>query len=858
MSRTFNRFIIGLTLFGSFFHFIAMGQGRIVRSINEDWRFIKKDINWETSTEFSTRWESVDLPHTWNTHDPFDERPGYYRGIGWYAYQLNITKPTTPKNYILHFEAVNQEAEVMLNGKTVGKHLGGYTAFSIDITKHVRFGEPNILLVKVDNSHNEAIPPLKGDFNFYGGIYRDVWLYEVDRTHFNFSEFGDKGLFISTPQVSKEKGLITLKANIKAHTNQSIVIANKLFSPSGNLVFEDKQERNLDQGENEASLILPTVQQPELWHPDSPHLYRLVTEIRDINGKILDNQTNQVGFRWFEFDAEKGFFINGEHLKLMGTNRHQDYPGLGNALSNDRHVSDVQLIKDMGSTFFRTAHYPQDPAVLDQADRLGLVVTMEIPLDHDITDSPEFLDNSKRMMQEMIRQNFNHPSVAVWAYMNEMLLGRNWDRDQAIIQKIVSQAKELEALTRAEDPSRFTMIPNHGALDLYVKSGLTEIPMIVGWNLYYGWYEKDLNGAGAFLDAFREKVPNKPVLITEYGAGADPRIRSLNPERFDFSIEWQNIFHQQNLVEFMKRDFLAGAAIWNIADFGSEGRQDAEPKINSKGIVAKDRTPKDAFYLNQAWQSKKPVLKIAGMDWNKRMLHAQQTFPILVFSNQTKVKLWLNGKSQGKKTTEDHIATWNVPLQNGINTLRAKAGSLEETTQIEVELISAGNINWAEGVHVNCGANFFFSPENEPVIWLSDEAYSTGTFGYNGGNEFRPRDRGIGSDMDVYGTNFDPVYQTNRVAPNAYQFDVPAGKYEVTLLWAEVDRKFENAGNERVFNVSINGQTYFKQLNIAATYGFRRAISKSLAIETEGGLAIDFEAIENQPFISAIEIRKLF
>ncbi len=824
-------------------------------SFGNNWHFIKK------SDTTNQEWHPVVIPHTWNAQDPFDKIPGYYRGVAWYKKTFQLKR--NRKNYFLTFEGVNQEAYVYVNGKLAGTHLGGYTAFHIEITDYLNVDGNNQLIVRVDNSHNPAIPPLKGDFNFYGGIYRDIWLLQKNDIHFDFSELGDHGIFIRTPKVSKESASIEVKTVIQNQSgkNQKAVLVHRLHDSDGLEIVKSEESIKLKTALNEIQSKLPQINNPQLWHPDTPNLYRLVSEIR-LDNEVVDLQSNPVGFRWFRFDTDSGFYLNGKPLKLMGTNRHQDYENLGNALTDDRHGEDVKLIKEMGSNFFRTAHYPQDPAVIDEADNQGLVVSMEIPLDHEITDSPAFLENAKRMMQEMIRQNFNHPSILIWAYMNEMMLGRKYERDKAIIENIRLQAIELEKLTREEDPDRYTMIPNHGDLDLYIQSGLTEIPMIVGWNLYFGWYEEDEFGAGKFLDRFHKLVPNKPVLITEYGAGADPRIRSLNPKRFDFSIEWQNRFHQNNLKQYTERPYLSGAAIWNIADFGSESRNDADPKINSKGVIEMNRTPKDAFYLYQAWLQKEPMVRIGERNWDQRIIREGESHPISVYSNIGEVELFHNGKSLGRKAVIENIVRWEVSWKEGKNELEAvtdiKGESLRDWVEIDIDVLHSNKINWNDGININCGATFIFNDLIDETIWLSDEAYQKGIFGFKGGDLFNPRDRGVGSDRTILKTNNDPVYQTMRVAPDQYEFDVTPGSYEVTFHWAELEPKYQKNENTRIFDVLINGKEVIEALDVFQQAGFATTYSKRIITSIESKkLIITFKEISGSPIINGLQIRQL-
>ncbi|MGM0580312.1 MAG: glycoside hydrolase family 2 TIM barrel-domain containing protein [Bacteroidota bacterium] len=819
-----------------------------MQTINSDWSFVLGEKIEDAE------WQKLNLPHSWNNLDPFDEKKGYYRGIAWYKRKLKIDKSSNRK-WVLHFEGVNQTAEVYVNGSLAGEHIGGYTAFNVDISNLLEKGE-NELKIKVDNSHDEAIVPLKGDFNFYGGIYRDVWLISTSTTHFEFSDFGDKGIFISTPEVSKKQAIVSVKSNITTDKSSKSKISYKLYNPDKEVIFNEKHELNLKVGNQSIHQTLPKIKNPQLWHPDNPQLYELEISILDKKDQILDRQTIPVGLRWFKFDSEEGFFINGEHLKLMGTNRHQDYKGLGNALSDQRHVKDVKMIKKMGSNFFRTAHYPQDPAVLNASDQLGLLVSMEIPLDHDITDSKPFYENSKIMMKEMIRQYYNHPSIIIWAYMNEMLLGKQLEKDQEIITKIVDFAQVLEDLTRKEDSTRYTMIPNHGALQLYHEAGLTEIPMLVGWNLYFGWYEEQL-GAASFLDDFHELIPNKPMLITEYGAGADPRIRSFNPVRFDFSIEWQTKFHQQNLIDIMERPFVAGAAVWNLADFGSENRNDAVPKINSKGVIGFDRKPKDAYFLYQSWLKKEPYVKIGSEDWENR-IGFEPRQPKQVFTNADAIELKVNNQKIEYQSFENHLAEWFVKFQDGVNTLEAKA-EFPDTIIYQKQEIYFSQIDseWLSNntLLLNCGANFYFNDPIDDVTWLPEKTYESGLYGYVGGNIFSPRSRGVGTDLDILLTQNDPIYQTARIG-GEYQFDLMKGQYEIVLHWAEINPNHSD-DQKRIFNVLFNDVVVLENFNLGKVDSFT-AVSKKFITQVEDkGLKISFKALKGEPILNAIEIRNL-
>ncbi|HEX7846626.1 MAG TPA: glycoside hydrolase family 2 TIM barrel-domain containing protein, partial [Chitinophagaceae bacterium] len=366
-----------LTLYCFFFASILFAQ-RSVTNINKEWQFTK---------DKQGKWEPVSLPHTWNVDDVMDDVPGYYRGVGWYKRNLFIEKKYKGKQLCLLFEGANQVAEVFINGKKAGAHLGGYAAFYVPISSLINYDRDNELLVKVDNSHNQDIPPLSADFTFYGGIYRDAWLVAVEPLHFSYAN-NTSGVFISTPSVTATSATVQVKATI---TNDGVgarkIKLNSIVKNRTNKIVASVSQLITIDGGTEKTISQPliSVKNPQLWSPESPYLYNITTEIRDAaTGKLLDALTNPLGFRWFHFDAAKGFFLNGKPCKLVGTSRHQDYKGMGNAVPDSLAVKDIVLLKKMGGNFLRVAHYPQDASVLAACDSLGILTSVEIPIVNEI------------------------------------------------------------------------------------------------------------------------------------------------------------------------------------------------------------------------------------------------------------------------------------------------------------------------------------------------------------------------------------------------------------------------------------------------------------------------------------------
>ncbi|MEP4535375.1 MAG: glycoside hydrolase family 2 TIM barrel-domain containing protein [Cyclobacteriaceae bacterium] len=806
--------------------------------LNEGWQFSRE----------GNAAESVSIPHTWNQSDPYDDVPGYYRGTGIYSRDLTVSSSSVDRNLFLKFEAVNQEASVFVGDKLVKKHLGGYTAFHANLTGHVKAGV-NKIRVEVSNEHNPDLVPLKGDFNFYGGIYRDVWLEEENEVYFSKTEFGNDAVYL-TPTTDGSSHALNVKGTVSnsGKPKSSVLIQIRLESPEGDELINTTKKLSISGESAVFDFDFEKLQGIDLWSTTEPNLY--LAEIRILDRKsaeVLDSYSHQIGFRHFRFDADSGFFLNENHVKLIGANRHQDFAGLGNALSDDFHRRDVRLLKEMGANFFRPAHYPQDVAVLREADRLGLVVTMEIPLDHDMTDTEVFKENSRYMMQEMIHQYYNHPSIVIWAYMNEMFLGRNLKHDEKKIDQIVTFSRELDSLTRKEDPTRLTLIPNHGDFNIYHQTGLTDVSQIIGWNLYYGWYEPSFSGLTDYLTNAHSKVADKPMIITEYGAGADPRIRSLNPERFDFSIDWQFNYHLEDLRQFDDLPFLAGAAVWNLCDFGAEHRPDAVPHINSKGLMIHDRQPKDTYFLYQAWLSRKSVIQILPTLFPvlpKSLGEDTLFWPIKVVSNFEKAVITVNGNEFPPKEIEDGYAEWFVPLIG--DRLYIEATGFKENESIT----TSTTYSLSPKLNINLGANYYFYDPTLNELWVPDQAYTAGQkYGRIGGEEYRPRNRGIGTDHPISLTELDPIYQTQSQGLSGYKLEVEKGKYEVTALLSKLT---EVQGMQ---TISINGAER-EIIDLGAIQQFV-PVTKKYLVGTDQNIELTLENGSGQTVLNGIKIVKI-
>ena len=871
----------------------AQAQQRVVYTINDGWKFTKgSPFEAQMTGCDDSSWETVNIPHTWNNKDADDETPGFYRGPAWYRKQLFVDKSQEGRQAVIYFEGANQEVRFYLNGQFVGEHKGGYTRFCFDITSHLRYGQENLFTIYVNNVYNPNIPPLSADFTFFGGIYRDVYLQFMNPVHIATNDYASSGVYIRTPEVNNSAASVEITTLLTNDMPQptEIRVENIICDADGKEVKKTQAEVKLAAGETKTDISKKIkIDSPRLWDIDDPYRYMVYTRILDKKkGTLLDEVVNPLGLRWFKFDSEKGLFLNGKGRKLIGTARHQDYFQKGNALRDELHVQDVLLLKEMGGNFLRVSHYPQDPVIMEMWDKLGIVTSVEIPVVNAVTETEEFLQNSVEMAKEMVRQDFNRPSVMIWGYMNEIFLRRPYTEGKQLedyyrfTEKV---ARALEATIREEDPSRYTMMAYHNMPQYYEDAHLTEIPMIQGWNLYQGWYEPDINEFQRLLDRAHKAYKGKVLMITEYGPGVDPRVHSYQPERFDFSQEYGLVYHKHYLNEMMKRPFIAGSSLWNLNDFYSESRVDAVPHVNNKGVVGLNREKKDVYWFYKTALSRRPILVIGNREWKSRggvvntaQKECIQSVP--VFSNAEEVELFVNNKSLGKKKIENNYALFDVPFVGGENLLEAVAvtgdNKLRDMLRIQFQLVGSQLKDEAvpfTEINVMLGSPRYFEDRAANVAWIPEQEYKPGSWGFIGGTSYR-RKTGfgtmLGSDIDIHGTDMNPIFQTQRVGIKSFKADVPNGEYSVYLHWAELESDKERealvynlgadseqtfAGN-RSFGISINGTTVSDDFNVARDYGYARAVIKKFVITVKDGkgVSVDFHKKEGEPILNAIRI----
>ncbi len=852
--------------------------GRRTISFNSGWLFAKGDsTSARLPNKNSLGWQSVETPHTWNDKDVLaDGFRGYYRGAAWYKKHFYL-KPEEKKRYFLRFEAINQSAEIYINGYFAGKHEGGYTAFNIPITPFLKLSGEQYISVRADNSHNENIPPLSADFSFFGGIYRPVSLITTGDKHFSMSDYGGPGIYITTPQVSAESANVVVEYLLRNDEPRSVTLQLETqIRKDAQTILAQKTTcvKIPATGESTLKVRFDKLRGFELWSPDKATLYYVESTLSE-GQKECDRLSQPLGFRWFRFDAREGFFLNGKRLKLMGANRHQDRIPYGNALNDDMHRQDLQLLKDMGGNFLRNAHYPQADEVLRTADRKGLLVWEEIPLVNEVTASVEHTENSLNMLREMIKQHHNHPSIIIWAYMNEIYWAHRFKPEQELPGRnryTLELARRLEDEARRLDPLRYTAMAMHN-YPLYNESEIASIPMIAGWNLYHGWYYGNYDDFGKFMDEQHANYPERIHLISEYGAGSDIRLYSNKPEKFDFSIEEQVAFTQSISRQIMERPYIAGGALWNLVDFSSERRVDATSHMNNKGLLTADRKPKDAYYLMEALLSKQQVARF-GYPFREHWLQAAESLEdslvrvdMYALSNRKELPLYIDGKFFATAKVENGIAKWSIQLPEGSFRLSFDSSGKTATKTIRTQLLPFKLPSHNLDLCVNLGCNYAFIDSRSGLYWLPEQEYKNGSWGYIGGQQLYISGK-VGTKEDIRAVDEeDPLYQSIRINPEEFRADVPSGNYEVEILmvdyvksfrrFADEDREVVYTPGKRSFSISVNNRDINGELDLGQYFGLNvpNRLRFKCRVYNDEGISIKFHPIEKEAVVSAIRIR---
>ena len=629
---------------------------RKVYNFNTKWAFSKEAT--EAPKVMPEKWYWVSLPHTWNDIDGQDGGNDLYRGTAYYAKELEKIDLPKADKYYLELNGANSSATVYVNGKKLASHEGGYSTWRVNITDVLE--DKNLFVVEVDNSQNDRVYPQNADFTFYGGLYRDVNIIAVNNSHFDLEYYGGPGIKV-TPEV------VDKSANVEVE----VFTTNALDTQKLNYILKDREGNIIAQKETSASETKVTfeIENVHLWHgKKDPYLYSAEVYLKQ-DDEVLDNVSTRFGCRTFKIDPELGFILNGEEYPLRGVSRHQDRWGIGNALLPEHHEEDMDMICEVGATTIRLAHYQHDQYFYDLCDERGMVIWAEIP--YISTHMPNGRENTISQMKELITQNYNHPSIVVWGLSNEITMSGESTEDLRENHVI------LNDLAHEMDKTRLTTIACVSMCSM--DDPYVQIPDVVSYNHYFGWYGGDTSMNGPWFDEFHAKYPNIPIGCSEYGCEA-LNWHTSNPEQGDYTEEYQAYYHEELIKQFFTRKYMWATHVWNMFDFGADSRNEGgENGQNHKGLVTFDRKyKKDSFYAYKAWLSDEPFVHICGKRYVDRV---EETTKVTVYSNQPEVELFANGVSLGKQSSPEHFFYFEVP-NNGETNLEAIAGDCKDNSFI--------------------------------------------------------------------------------------------------------------------------------------------------------------------------------
>ena len=647
---------------------------RKILKLNEGWQFIK-DCADPSATEGAV---SVNLPHTWNNEDGYDGGT-YFRGSCVYTKNINKEELGEGLHY-LEIRGANSSADVYVGGEHLAHHDGGYSTWRVNLTNYLKPGD-NKLSIVVDNAPNETVYPQMADFTFYGGLYRDVYIISVNENHFDLDYFGAPGIKI-TPTIEGSDA----KVEVEVYTTE--------LKPGQKIAYTlyDKEENELQKIVSDEKKVIFEIKDVHLWHGlRDPYLYCCEAEIVE-GDNVIDNVCSRFGCRTFKIDPNNGFILNGEEYPLRGVSRHQDRYGFGNALLPEHHKEDIEFICEVGCTTIRLAHYQHDQYFYDLCDEYGLVIWAEIP--YISKHMPTGRENTISQMTELVAQNYNHPSIVVWGLSNEISIGGS-DAD------LLENHRILNDLCHKMDKTRLTTVAAVSMCKM--DDPYLEIPDVVSYNHYFGWYGGDTSMNGPWFDKFHAMHPTLPIGCSEYGCEA-LNWHTSDPRQGDYTEEYQAFYHEELIRQLYSRKYMWATHVWNMFDFGADARAEGgENGQNHKGLMTMDRKyKKDSFYAYKAWLKSPeddPFVHICSKRYIDRV---EDVTKVTVYSNLPEVELFVNGKSIGKKSAPDHFFYFDVP-NIGRTEIKAVAGECTDESVInkvdtfneEYRLVEKGVIlNW--------------------------------------------------------------------------------------------------------------------------------------------------------------------
>ena len=647
---------------------------RTIYNLNANWCFTKEAT--EVPAQLPENWEAVNLPHSWNATDGQDGGNDYFRGTCHYAKVITKAELPVSDKYYLEVCGANSSADVYMNGKHLAHHDGGYSTWRVDVTEEL--AEDALLVIAVDNAPNDTVYPQMADFTFYGGLYRNVNLVCVNESHFDLEYYGGPGIKV-TPVMDGTTANVEVEVFV-TNKQEGQIIRYSVCNAEGKVLG------TVDSASKKSVFKLANA---HLWHGrKDPYLYTAKAEL--ISGEtVLDNVSARFGCRSFEIHPENGFILNGEEYPLRGVSRHQDRWGVGNALTHENHIEDMDLICEVGATTIRLAHYQHDQFFYDLCDERGMVIWAEIP--YISNHMPTGRENTISQMKELVIQNYNHPSIVVWGLSNEISIGGS-DED------LMENHRILNDLCHQLDKTRLTTIAAVSMCKM--EDPYLQIPDVVSYNHYFGWYGGDTSMNGPWFDKFHAMHPTIPIGCSEYGCEA-LNWHTSNPHQGDYTEEYQAYYHEELIKQLFTRKFMWATHVWNMFDFGADARSEGgENGQNHKGLITIDRKyKKDSFYAYKAWLSDEPFVHLCGKRYVDRV---EDVTKVTVYSNQPKVELFVNGESIGVKEAPDHFFYFEVP-NVGETKLEAVAGDCRDESVIrkvdtfneDYRLVEVGAIlNW--------------------------------------------------------------------------------------------------------------------------------------------------------------------
>lgn len=667
---------------------------KMICPFNEGWRFTKLPKTegadcllpvWEKDFDDSA-WEQVCLPHTYNDLDGVNGKSAiveggesYYRGLT--CYRKTFTGEFAGKRVFAEFGAANTVAAVYVNGVLAGRHEGGYAMFRVDITDYLLPGE-NVMAVTVSNAPSDYISPIinMGDFSKMGGLYREASLVVTEAVHIDLMDYGASGVYITPKNITEETADVDIcvkLANDGKETSE-LTVSVSLLDMQGAVVATAEQQVCLLAGEKGKALLKTAVNDPVFWNGrENPYLYKAVVTV-SVDGVAVDERCENFGIRTFYVDKEKGFFLNGKHLRLNGAGCHQDSYEAGWAMTDAQRERDYQMMADMGATAVRLVHYQHDPYDYELCDRLGLAAWAEVgainqfvPDEFNLELTGELVDNVKQQLTELIRQNYNHPSICFWGVSNEQ-----HQMDDAIFDLY----GQLSQYVAREDSTRLRVYADNQFYGSFLQLPLDA----VGCNRYFGWYKEGaVENFGPWLDKYHNKLTDLPVCVSEYGGGGALGQYMDNPSwQKDIDIwgkrhyeNYQSRLHERIWEQLAPRQYLWATFIWCMFDFASANREEGNTTgQNDKGMVTRDRRPKDVYYFYQSAWNPEPMVHLTQKKFFKRPAPVPQ---VKAYSNAERLELFVNGQSQGfgvHTQTLPTVFVWeNIDLRPGENQVAVKA-----------------------------------------------------------------------------------------------------------------------------------------------------------------------------------------